>query len=61
MGKWACNEKDLDLSQLANLSQLYIDHLQQVHYSLSMESMRALHLVNSSYWTYVLAFTLVPT
>ena len=67
MVKWACHEKDHVVVRLywdLDLSQLYINRLQQVHiralYSLSMESMRDLHLVDSSYWTYVLAFTLVP-
>ena len=44
MGKWACHEKDpvvINLYWDLDLSQLYIDRLQQVHiralYSLSME------------------------
>ena len=47
MGKWACHEKDPIVIRLywdLDLSQLYIDRLQQVHiealYSFSMELTR---------------------
>ena len=68
MGKWACHEKNPVIVSLywdLDLSQLYIDCLQQVHigalYSLSMESKRALHLVDGPYRTYVLVLALIPT